>query len=862
MHSGRKIIRKRRVKWFSPRRAGGDLAVVKTFLSKIGAELEKSLGLLKRVFKRLPKEKRRKKEGFLPRCEQIAFGLQLFALIFGILLFGAVHTWVYSLIFLCILAASLLLIPGRFLRREYPNPETPGADTRSEAGEDRKAGVRADAGDRRDLPVPDAPAGRRGDEHRAGRRGGPASREEEGARHDLFDGIGRPARPGAPGRLVFVWPLAGMTPLFILLTIFLIFQMTPLPDFLLSVLSPEAKVAGLASLPAPGIVAAPWPGDVWYSVAPYAYPVRMSLIRWTAYGLFFFGLLQTLRTRRRIETAVLAILFTAAFDSLYGIMETYSRHHHVWWYLHTTEKSVHGTYINRNHFAGLMEMGMIMAAAYAGAYAAALARRSSHRRPDLRERILTFFSGDGIFTRRFLIIFMGAVMGVGLILSASRGGIMAGAVGLFVLGVLLFLRREQRRKGKIILAIFLIVAFYSLPAGIDYVVGRFQVMDRDYESRLLASQKTLDIYKDYRRSGVGVGNFPYAFPKYQDERQKMTSYEHGHNDWAQLLAEAGVAGMLVTVAAGLWFVYVYMSRWRRRRSTFAVCLGAGGIASLTAILVHSVADFNLHLPANFLLLAATLTIGTAALHLDRVSHHEDVLLLPGTSLPLRGAGAVPLVLLLGLILWNGQGVIRHYLAEIYCPTVPNMTLNLDWSPPPADIARAMRLDGGNAEYAFRMAMALTEIRNQEAAQNGSATPAWAASHGSIIVALERSARLNPFNAEAHKCLGWEYTYLTADPDYGRIWLPAADLSMERATYMGGDWVMNPWLHIDLGNYWVMRSKAYGFDPPKQDDYWFRAMRHYHKALTLTGNKKILQDITGFIRNFYPEKVAEGAPPLF
>ena len=862
MHSGRKIIRKRRVKWFSPRRAGGDLAVVKTFLSKIGAELEKSLGLLKRVFKRLPKEKRRKKEGFLPRCEQIAFGLQLFALIFGILLFGAVHTWVYSLIFLCILAASLLLIPGRFLRREYPNPETPGADTRSEAGEDRKAGVRADAGDRRDLPVPDAPAGRRGDEHRAGRRGGPASREEEGARHDLFDGIGRPARPGAPGRLVFVWPLAGMTPLFILLTIFLIFQMTPLPDFLLSVLSPEAKVAGLASLPAPGIVAAPWPGDVWYSVAPYAYPVRMSLIRWTAYGLFFFGLLQTLRTRRRIETAVLAILFTAAFDSLYGIMETYSRHHHVWWYLHTTEKSVHGTYINRNHFAGLMEMGMIMAAAYAGAYAAALARRSSHRRPDLRERILTFFSGDGIFTRRFLIIFMGAVMGVVLILSASRGGIMAGAVGLFVLGVLLFLRREQRRKGKIILAIFLIVAFYSLPAGIDYVVGRFQVMDRDYESRLLASQKTLDIYKDYRRSGVGVGNFPYAFPKYQDERQKMTSYEHGHNDWAQLLAEAGVAGMLVTVAAGLWFVYVYMSRWRRRRSTFAVCLGAGGIASLTAILVHSVADFNLHLPANFLLLAATLTIGTAALHLDRVSHHEDVLLLPGTSLPLRGAGAVPLVLLLGLILWNGQGVIRHYLAEIYCPTVPNMTLNLDWSPPPADIARAMRLDGGNAEYAFRMAMALTEIRNQEAAQNGSATPAWAASHGSIIVALERSARLNPFNAEAHKCLGWEYTYLTADPDYGRIWLPAADLSMERATYMGGDWVMNPWLHIDLGNYWVMRSKAYGFDPPKQDDYWFRAMRHYHKALTLTGNKKILKDITGFIRNFYPERVAPEAPPLF
>lgn len=872
MHSGRKIIRKRRVKWFSPRRVGGDLAVVKSLLGKIGPAMKKNFGLLKGVFKRSPKEKRGKKGGFLPRCEQLAFGLQLFALIFGILLFGAVHTWVYSLVFLCILAASLLLIPGRFLRREYPDLGTPGADARADAGEEHDVRVRAGAGEDRDeagdhrdlpLPAPDAPAGRRGDGHRAVRRDSHAYRDEEGARHDRHDGAGAPARPGASGRLVFVWPLGGMTPLFVSMTLLLIFQMTPLPDFLVSVLSPEAKVAGLASLPAPQVVASPWPGDVWYSVAPYAYPVRMSLIRWTAYGLFFFGLLQTLRTRRRIETAVLAILFTAAFDSLYGIMETYSRHHHVWWYLHATEKSVHGTYINRNHFAGLMEMGMIMAAAYAGAYAADLARRrSSRRRPDLRERILTFFSGDGIFTRRFLIIFMGAVMGVGLILSASRGGIMAGAGGLFILGTLLFLRREQRRKGKIILAIFLIVAFYSLPAGIDYVLDRFMVIDQGYEGRMLASQKTLDIYKDYRRSGVGVGNFPYAFPKYQDERQKMTSYEHGHNDWAQFLAEAGVAGMVVAAAAGTWFVFVYLRRWRRRRSTFAVCLGAGGIASLAAILIHSIADFNLHLPANFLLLAATLAIGTAALHLDRLSTHQDVLLLPGTSLPLRGAGAVPLALLLGLILWNGQWVIRHYLAEIYCPTVPNMTLNLDWRPPPADIARAMSFDGGNAEYAFRMAMELTEIRNKEATRNGSATPAWAASHGPIIAALERSVRLNPFNAEAHKCLGWEYTYLNSDPDYGRIWLPAADLSMERATYMGGDWVMNPWLHIDLGNYWVMRSKAYGFDPPKQEDYWFRAMRHYHKALTLTGNKKILKDITGFIRGFYPEKAAPGAPPLF
>jgi len=262
------------------------------------------------------------------------------------------------------------------------------------------------------------------------------------------------------------------------------------------------------------------------------------------------------------------------------------------------------------------------------------------------------------------------------------------------------------------------------------------------------------------------------------------------------------------------------------------------------------------------MLAAVLAVGTAAMYLERLSHREDVLVIPETSLPLGGTGAVPLVLLVGLILWNGQGVIRHYLAEIYCPTVPNMTLHLNWHPPQEDIARAMNLDGGNAEYAFRMAMELTDIRNKEAAQYGGNTPAWAASHGPIIAALERSLRLNPFNAEAHKCLGWEYTYLFSDPEYGKKWLPAADLSMERATYMAGDWVMNPWLHIDLGNFWVMRSKIYGYDPPKQEDYWQRGLRHYRKALELTGNNNIVKDINAYVRGFYPDRVAEGQPPLF
>ena len=145
------------------------------------------------------------------------------------------------------------------------------------------------------------------------------------------------------------------------------------------------------------------------------------------------------------------------------------------------------------------------------------------------------------------------------------------------------------------------------------------------------------------------------------------------------------------------------------------------------------------------------------------------------------------------------------------------------------------------------------VRDKEAQKAGSITPAWQASHGPIISALEHSIRLNPFNAEAHKCLGWEYTYLTSDSDYGKKWLPAAEISMERAIYMGGAWVQNPLIHIDYGNFLVMRSRAYGFDLPRQEALWNRALSHYRKAIDLTGNKNIAKDVSGYVRNFYPDE---------
>lgn len=82
------------------------------------------------------------------------------------------------------------------------------------------------------------------------------------------------------GILQFRLPRTGLDFLFLALLAFLIFQIIPLPDFFLNALSPMAGEVGRKSLPASVASTLDSPIRAWFSLSPYRYPVRMSLIRW------------------------------------------------------------------------------------------------------------------------------------------------------------------------------------------------------------------------------------------------------------------------------------------------------------------------------------------------------------------------------------------------------------------------------------------------------------------------------------------------------------------------------------------------------------------------------------------------------
>lgn len=710
-----------------------------------------------------------------------AFTLYLGLLIFGVLFFGAIHFWVYTIVFLGIIAASLLML-AKEIARAYDR--------------DKKEGAR------------------------------PRIR----------------------------WIRSGATPLFLFFVAFLILQMLPLPSEFLALLSPEASIAGKMSLSAASMLDPASLAEGWNTLSPYIFPVRMSLVRWIVYGLFFFGLISCLDSRKRIETAVVAILLLCSLDALYGIMQTYSGNSHIWWYRNEKYmRDVCGTYLNRNHFAGLMEMGIALAIAYA---ATLTGGEKNHEPPQhaqsFRKRLLNFFSESNRTLRRFLVIFAGGVLGVALFLSASRGGIIATTGALLLMGLLFTSRKSERRKGGLILAFCGISLIYSLHAGMDYTVGRFELLDRDVVDRWVMSEKTVDLFRDYAYTGAGMGNFRYAYGKYQDVRQKNLYMDYAHNDYAQFLAEAGIAGAALLIIGMGWYLAQTFRRWRARNDSFAVCLGIVPFGTLAAIGIHSISDYNLHRPANVLVLIAVMAIGYAALNLkDR--HRRSPVEYPQRLIPLWPWGVMILACVVSAILWSGIWTIRHFVAEAHCSTEYNVTLNLEQNPSAEDIRTAIAWDPANAAYHHKLALALKADRDRRMQQPTPDTEGWKRSHGPIIAALERSIRLNPLNPQMHVHLGWEYSYRFDQPDHTTRWLPAADICMERAAWFGGDWVQYPQIHYDMGNYWTMRSKTLQPADPRCAVSLTRAVWHYRKGMELTQAKSLPADVKGYIRNFYPDE---------
>jgi O-antigen ligase len=241
-----------------------------------------------------------------------------------------------------------------------------------------------------------------------------------------------------------------------------------------------------------------------------------------------------------------------------------------------------GPYVNHNHYAGLMEMLIPLSVASA--------------LPALRKQSTAAVAGCVIL-----------IPIASLLLSASRGGFISLLVEVVLAAVLVFWcgPRHARRLTALVGGSALVAAallfFWMAPRHVAERLARMgdgtHPPEVELRNRLVAARDSLGIWRDHAWLGAGLGSFETAFPRYQSFPSDAL-WDHAHNDYAEALAETGVAGAAAILSAlGLFFWLAFRNLRERLRHRagwmqFAAALGCCGF------LVHSFADFNFHIPAN------------------------------------------------------------------------------------------------------------------------------------------------------------------------------------------------------------------------------------------------------------------------
>ncbi len=338
------------------------------------------------------------------------------------------------------------------------------------------------------------------------------------------------------------------------------------------------------------------------------------LLLGSAYTLLFMLVLDLFTTRRSINLLLGTVILSGTFQAFYGATMALSG---LEWGFFGIKEYMHGlatgTFVNRNHLAGYLE---ISAACGIGLL---LALRD-HRALSLQS-IITWLTGPKALIRIAL-----AIMVIGLVMTRSRMGNIAFVSSMLITGAILALANPKYRfKLAIILASLLIIdlLIVSQYFGLDELQQRLvntQIDDKVVGGEVLIKQnvnrdEVLDysiiLLKQHALIGSGAGSFEVIFPSVAGP-DTTHHFEHAHNDYIQFAIEYGIPGSAALIFFVVYTFYNGAKALCLSGSTYRSGIGFACVMGLTAIAIHSMADFNLQIPANAATVIIISTLGLLA----------------------------------------------------------------------------------------------------------------------------------------------------------------------------------------------------------------------------------------------------------
>lgn len=424
-----------------------------------------------------------------------------------------------------------------------------------------------------------------------------------------------------------VLAFGGTSPPFFLVTeviilglgiLFLAFSLrSPLTATRLPVVVPVALVALvlLQILPLPAFLAPLYAspqidlaGDTRHTLSVAPYQTVSQLLLLATFLTAFYLVVLVCEERNAKKRLVYVLIALGAFEAFYGLVQYLTGWQQIFAYVkkYYVEEAT-GTYINRNHFAGFLEMTLPFTVAVSLYLAGNLIRAAGRGEAKVR-RLL---SARELLPFVFLL-FLAVAMFTALVFSRSRMGIISALVSLLVIFALAGSSSLSKRNRTVVAVVFcLAVVGIVVWVGSDPVITRFETLGREYagagQNRISIWRDTLTLIRQHPLLGTGLGTFSVAYTSGQTTFLNLL-VDHAHCDYLEAASELGVPGGLLVFGSIFWIVARAARRYRKTEDRFdaTVCLGCTG--AIAAISVHSLADFNLHIPANALVFAVILAL--------------------------------------------------------------------------------------------------------------------------------------------------------------------------------------------------------------------------------------------------------------
>jgi O-antigen ligase len=321
-------------------------------------------------------------------------------------------------------------------------------------------------------------------------------------------------------------------------------------------------------------------------ISAYGYVTKYELLQYVSYGIVLLIAAECVQGEAARKKFCSALIVFGVLYAFFALAQELTPNGKIFWfYTPRFHGSIYGSYVNHDHYAGLMEMLVPVP----------LVVSMGH-----------LFKGG----KRALIALSAVLMASTIFLSGSRGGMIAFVLEIVLFGALTLVQRRNPRVAFGLVTVCVLALAFLVFLGKGRVLGRLG--DLGPGIRLNITKDCLRMFSHRPVWGFGLGTFPAIYPSYRTFYTNLFVNE-AHNDYAQVLVETGLLGF----GAMLWFLISLYRRGlptsRRWEFKWDGALSLAALLGCTGILFHSFVDFNMQIPANAALFYALCALAASAL---------------------------------------------------------------------------------------------------------------------------------------------------------------------------------------------------------------------------------------------------------